>query len=233
MRLTFPLVSWHNLNFFVLVLCFKLRDSAAVNMRNVEIKATVSNLPALLKKAKLLSNSEGTVIHQHDTFFKTPQARLKLRELTQTGDAQLVYYDRPDTEGPKTSWYELSAIPKESVASLKTILDKVLGAAGTVTKQRHLFMVGQTRVHVDEVEGLGSFMELEVVLEEGQSSEEGDRIARDLMDKLGVGEGDLIAGAYFDKLKQWLYCFVSMNNQYDPKGACFRKFLFVSCNIYF
>lgn len=171
-------------------------------MRNVEIKAVVNNLPALLQKARLLSNSEGTVIHQHDTFFKTSQARLKLRELTQTGEGQLVYYDRPDIEGPKTSQYEMCCVPAESVRSLKTVLDKALGATGTVTKKRHLFMVGQTRVHVDEVEGLGSFMELEVVLDGEQSCSEGEAIAKGLMEKLGVAEDDLIAGAYFDQLKK-------------------------------
>jgi len=60
--------------------------------------------------------------------------------------------------------------------------------------------VGQTRVHCDEVDGLGHFMELEVVMKENQSAVEGEEIAKDLMSKLGIEETDLIEGAYIDLL---------------------------------
>jgi len=63
-------------------------------------------------------------------------------------------------------------------------------------------LVGQTRIHIDEVEGLGSFLELEVVLQEGQQPEEGMAIATALMEKLGVKKKDLIAGAYIDLIKK-------------------------------
>lgn len=81
----------------------------------------------------------------------------------QYGDAELIYYDRPDTEGPKLSSYEKSPIPSGSVPSLDAVLTQALGVSGMVKKTRHLFLVGQTRVHVDQVEGLGDFMELEVI----------------------------------------------------------------------
>ena len=73
---------------------------------------------------------------------------------------------------------------------------------GIVRKKRHLFLVGQTRIHIDEVEGLGSFLELEVVLQEGQEAEEGMAIATSLMDKLRVKKKDLVAGAYIDLIKK-------------------------------
>lgn len=76
-----------------------------------------------------------------------------------------------------------------------------LGVAGEVKKERWLFMVGQTRVHCDTVEGLGRYMELEVQLEEHQSEAEGEAIAADLRVKLGVAEDDLCVGAYMDMLR--------------------------------
>jgi len=62
-------------------------------------------------------------------------------------------------------------------------------------------MVGQTRVHCDKVEGLGEFMELEVVLNDDQTVEEGEAIAHDLMEKLGVPKANLLKGAYMDMLE--------------------------------
>jgi predicted adenylyl cyclase CyaB len=72
---------------------------------------------------------------------------------------------------------------------------------GVVRKRRYLYLVGQTRVHLDEVEGLGEFMELEVVLRPEQSDAEGQAIARDLMTRLGIREEDLLEGAYMDLLE--------------------------------
>ena len=68
-------------------------------------------------------------------------------------------------------------------------------------KTRWLFLVGQTRVHCDHVEGLGDFAELEVVLTDDQSLEEGQAIADDLMVKLGIDRNKLISGAYMDLLE--------------------------------
>ncbi|MEW6405591.1 MAG: class IV adenylate cyclase, partial [Chloroflexota bacterium] len=72
---------------------------------------------------------------------------------------------------------------------------------GVVKKTRYLYMVGQTRVHLDDVEGLGQFLELEVVMRDGQPDAEGQAIAADLMKKLGVPESDLLEGAYMDLLE--------------------------------
>ena len=67
-------------------------------------------------------------------------------------------------------------------------------------KTRWLSIVGQTRVHCDTVEGLGDFAELEVVLEDNQSVEDGQLIADDLMEKLGIEKTKLIKCAYMDLL---------------------------------
>jgi predicted adenylyl cyclase CyaB len=77
-----------------------------------------------------------------------------------------------------------------------------MGELGRVRKRRLLFLVGQTRVHIDTVERLGDFLELEVVLRPQQSQREGETIANDLMFKLGVSPDQLISCAYMDLILQ-------------------------------
>ena len=72
------------------------------------------------------------------------------------------------------------------------------GQAGRVRKKRVLFLAGQTRIHLDRVEGLGDFLELEVTLKDGQPAESGEAVAMDLMRKLGIEQDHLIEGAYVD-----------------------------------
>lgn len=168
---------------------------------NIEIKARLRDLADLRKRAEALSDTPVQVIPQEDTFFNTPRGRLKLRQLgPQRG--QLVYYERNDAAGPKRSDYLIAEIPDTS--ALKAALTAALGVRGVVRKTRYLYMVGQTRLHLDEVEGLGQFMELEVVMRPGQDDAEGQAIAHDLMTKLGVAEADLLEGAYMDLLEKRL-----------------------------
>ncbi|XP_062588454.1 adenylate cyclase CyaB-like [Saccostrea cucullata] len=164
---------------------------------NVEIKASIASLSEFKKKAKELSRTEGEELIQEDVFFNVPNGRLKLRTI-KDAKSELIFYDRPDQEGPKFS--EFYTTPIEDPASFKETLGRAVGVKGILRKVRTLYMVGQTRVHVDQVEGLGDFMELEVQMQEGQSVEEGQKIADDLMGKLGVSKKDLISVAYMDLL---------------------------------
>lgn len=166
---------------------------------NVEIKARVRNLSDLSQRAESLSDTPVELIPQEDTFFNTPHGRLKLRQLAPE-QAQLVYYERADTAGPKRSYYLISETSDPS--SLKAILTTALGVRGVVRKLRRLYLLGQTRLHLDDVEGLGHFMELEVVIRPGQSDAEGQVIAEDLMQKLGIAPGDLLDGAYMDMIEK-------------------------------
>ncbi len=162
---------------------------------NIEIKARVHDLAALNARAAALSDTLVQIIPQEDTFFNIPQGRLKLRQLA-PDRGQLIYSERNDTSGPKRSNYFIAETADP--AALKTALAAALGIRGVIRKKRSLYMVGQTRIHVDEVEGLGPFMELEVVLRPGQSEAEGQAIAADLMNKLNISESDLLEGAYMD-----------------------------------
>ena len=166
---------------------------------NIEIKARVADLAALRQRAEALSDTPVQVIPQEDTFFHTPRGRLKLR-LLQPDQAQLVYYERPDQDGPKRSNYHI--YETKDPQGLKTALQMALGVRGVVRKTRYLYLAGQTRIHLDDVEGLGQFMELEVVLREGQGDAEGQAIAEALMVRLGVRPEDLLEGAYMDLLEK-------------------------------
>ena len=166
---------------------------------NIEIKARVKNPAELHSRAEGLSDAPVQIIPQEDTFFHVPKGRLKLRQL-RPDLAQLVYYERPDREGPKRSNYHI--YETRDPEGLKTALSLALGVRGVVRKTRYLYLVGQTRIHLDDVEGLGRFMELEVVLRDGQSEAEGQSIAEDLMKRLGIRKEDLIDGAYMDLLEK-------------------------------
>ncbi len=141
---------------------------------NIEIKARARDFNEVKSRAENLSNTSGEIILQVDTFFNVENGRLKLRVLA-PDRAQLIYYTRPDQEGPKRSDYHIAYTSDPE--NLKHVLELAYGIRGVVKKTRYLYLVGQTRVHLDDVEGLGQFMELEVVMEDGQSDAEGQEIA--------------------------------------------------------
>jgi predicted adenylyl cyclase CyaB len=165
---------------------------------NIEVKARARNFAAIKARAQDLSDTPVEVIPQEDTFFNTVQGRLKLRVLSEE-KGQLIYYTRPDQEGPKRSDYHISHISDPE--NLKRVLELAYGIRGVVRKTRYLYLAGQTRIHLDDVEGLGQFMELEVVMREGQSDAEGQAIAEGLLASLGVERSDLLEGAYIDLMR--------------------------------
>jgi len=166
---------------------------------NIEIKARVRDSVALSARARELSDTPEQVIPQVDTFFITQKGRLKLRELD-SGLAQLIYYERRDQDGPKRSDYTI--FETRDPDALKLVLAQALGIRGRVEKIRRLFLIGQTRVHLDEVKGLGCFVELEVVLQPRQSDQDGRLIAERLLRQLGIEQQDLLESAYMDLLEQ-------------------------------
>jgi predicted adenylyl cyclase CyaB len=167
--------------------------------RNIEIKAWVDDLDALEARTAAIADAGPTAIAQDDTFFRCPAPgdRLKLRAFAD-GTGELIFYRRPDAAGPKTSFYVLS--PTRSPDTLREVLALAHGLAGRVRKQRTLYLVGRTRVHLDRVEGLGDLMELEVVLADGDDAAAGEREAHALMARLGIDACRLVDGAYVDLL---------------------------------
>jgi len=167
--------------------------------RNVEIKARAADPGTLRARAERLSGGPPAVLEQNDTFFHCREGRLKLRELA-GAPAELIHYVRPDTAGPSECRY--TVCPCEAPGLLREALTAALGVRGRVRKVRSLYLVGRTRIHLDEVEGLGAFVELEVVLDPDQSSDDGERTAREIMDALGIDPADLLETAYIDLLER-------------------------------
>jgi predicted adenylyl cyclase CyaB len=166
---------------------------------NVEIKAVLNDPERAEQVAARLSGAEVEVIGQVDVFFQAEGARLKLRTFGPRA-GELIRYERANVAAARASRYVLARTPDPD--NLLDILAATLGTAGTVIKTRRLYMVGQTRVHIDNVEGLGAFLELEVVLGPGQTEEEGRGIAAGLLTEFGIGSDQLVAEAYIDLLRR-------------------------------
>lgn len=165
--------------------------------RNIEIKARIASVEALLPIAQALADGPSQAIAQDDTFFVCARGRLKLRDFGD-GSGELIHYHRADTAGPKLSDY-VRVVTAEP-AALREALTRAHGVLGRVRKQRLLLLAGPTRIHLDRVEGLGDFLEIEVVLREDQTVAEGQAIADALLARLGVPESSRLAGAYLDML---------------------------------
>ena len=168
--------------------------------RNIEIKARIDSIEALLPSARALADGEAELIEQDDQFFKVPHGRLKLRRFAD-GSAELIHYHRSDSTEARGSDYV--RVPVPDPAALALALDRATGPAGRVCKQRWLLLVGPTRIHLDRVQGLGDFMELEVVLRDGQGDAEGQAIAEALMQALGLAQAERLGGSYLDSLQQY------------------------------
>lgn len=164
---------------------------------NIEIKARLTDLAATRRLVEALCDTPPQTLLQRDTFFHCRSGRLKLRELS-CGACELIAYDRADVAEVKQSDYDVASFT--DAAALKRVLGRTLGESVLVEKTRLLYLIGQTRVHLDSVRGLGDFLELEVVLTPGQSAEDGQQIAVGLMQHLQINPADLLATAYADML---------------------------------
>lgn len=167
--------------------------------RNIEIKASVVDVAAIRTRVAALATSPVEFIEQQDTFFVVDRGRLKVRAFAD-GSGELIAYARPDQAGPKPSTYRRS--PCANAADLVETLAAAVPIRAVVRKRRELWMVGRTRVHLDEVERLGTFVELEVVLTDDEPAEVGEREAHALLHSLGIATSALVAVAYVDLLAE-------------------------------
>jgi homotetrameric cytidine deaminase len=162
--------------------------------RNVEIKARDADPGRTLERALGLGAADEGVLTQRDTYFGGARGRLKLRE--EDGGAYLIAYVRPDADEARTSAYRLADVADP--AALREALDAALGTRVVVDKRRHLLLWEGVRIHLDEVEGLGAFVELEgVAPPESDLTREHELVAR-LRDELALGEP--VAVSYSDLL---------------------------------
>ena len=166
--------------------------------RNVEVKVRVDDLSGLARRLIERGAEDRGILVQKDTYFHVPSEggmRLKVRE-QDPGGTELISYGRPNVSGLRTSNYQVCKLPPSP--DLAAAIALSLGVISEVRKRRHLFMLGRTRVHLDDVEKLGSFLELEVVLKEGESESDGETEAEKILGDLGLAGAERIAGSYSD-----------------------------------
>ena len=166
--------------------------------RNIEVKARINDFAGLKSAVEPLSDGPGILLRQQDTFFLVANGCLKLRE-SPPGGAELIYYQRADGEEAKLSEYLRASV--DDPTSLGIVLSTALGARGRVRKERLVYKCGQTRIHLDHVEQLGDFLELEYVLGDREQEAIGRKAVASLLCRLGIREEDLIAGSYIDLVK--------------------------------
>lgn len=159
----------------------------------IEIKARVLSLDPI--REKLLSSGtelQGTYL-QTDTYFNAASDRLKMREVEGEPTAKLIYYDREDIPEPKQS--DIIIVETDEPEALKAILGRSIGVKVTVEKTREIYQHQGTQVHLDSVDGLGTFIEFERPITDLPSDR---RVLEVLMEKLGIGEDDLVTVSYSD-----------------------------------
>jgi homotetrameric cytidine deaminase len=163
--------------------------------RNVELKALDPDPEATLARARAAGAHDHGVLHQRDTYFAVAQGRLKLRE-EDPGGATLIAYRRPDAAAERVSDYRL--VPVADAPALRTALAETCGVRVEVVKRRRLLLYEQVRIHLDDVTGLGTFLELEAVAEPGSDlARERAQVAR-LRELLDIRDEALRPGSYAD-----------------------------------
>jgi predicted adenylyl cyclase CyaB len=161
---------------------------------NLELKARCRDLAALRERVKAVATAWLGVDEQVDTYFRTSAGRLKLRESSRSG-GQLVPYLRPDAAAARRSDYVVIPVPEP--ARTKEILAALLGVHRVVRKTRELALHENVRIHLDRVDGLGDFVELEAVWDGAAAGEaEQARKVAFLREALAIRDEDLVAGSY-------------------------------------
>jgi adenylate cyclase class IV len=168
-------------------------------LRNIELKARCVDLDAAAKAVAGLTPAprESGTLDQIDTYFCCARGRLKLREIVGI-KSELIWYDRSDVAESRKSDYRLVDVPDP--AALRVALGAGLGVRGTVSKRRRLLMWHNVRIHLDQVEGLGSFVEFEAVITPGESEAVGHKRLAVLCRTMAITPADYCDASYADLL---------------------------------
>jgi homotetrameric cytidine deaminase len=170
---------------------------SAMARANIELKARDANPHATAARCRSLGARDGGVLEQRDTYYSARRGRLKLR-VDEAAAPELIAYRRPDDARPSESAYVLA--PVSEPRGLNEALDAALGTVVVVSKRRQLFLWEGVRIHLDSVDGLGSFVEFEAVLPDAGSVDEARAKVARLRSELGIDDDALVAVGYADLL---------------------------------
>jgi len=164
---------------------------------NIEIKARCADLDRIRAILHSLGSDLRGIDHQVDTYFRVPRGRLKLRQGRL--ENQLIFYERPDDSGPRRSDVRLFPCPDGD--ALRGLLTAALGVLVTVDKQREIHFLGNVKIHLDTLAGLGTFVEIEAIDTDGTRSPT-VLLAQceHFMNLFGISETDLVPQSYSDLL---------------------------------
>jgi adenylate cyclase class 2 len=171
--------------------------STGTARRNVELKAKDPDPEGSLATCRSLDAVDRGVISQRDIYFDVPHGGLKLRE-EEPGKPHLIQFQRASLPQQRQSSYRIIGI--EDSVSLRAALRESLGERGVVVKRRHLFLWHDVRIHLDEVRGLGSFLELEAVAPADSDLAREYQLVAELRDAFRITDERLCANGYADQL---------------------------------
>jgi len=160
--------------------------------RNLELKASVQSLELTRSRARDCGATFEDTLIQVDTYFNVSHGRLKLRQIAGQG-AELIYYERHETTSERWSTY--STVDVQAPDVLKDQLTSALGVRAVVSKRRELYLFDGARIHIDDVQGLGSFLEFEVP---AFAQREASKKMKFLREQFLVTEPSIFAGSYCD-----------------------------------
>jgi predicted adenylyl cyclase CyaB len=167
-------------------------------MRNLEAKFPLRDLVQTRERAEAIGFGYRATLVQCDTFFATQHGKLKLRE--EADGAWLIHYRRDHDETLELSNYSIA--PVTDPARTRAILEAALGFIAQVRKRRILMLRDNIRLHLDEVEGLGKFGEIEAVVAEDENPEVYRPAVAKILAALGVGRENLISASYFELMRR-------------------------------
>lgn len=167
----------------------------------VELKARMKHVKEVKRRLSLLGAQNIGTFRQIDTYFQVSEGRLKIRETEEQESGELIFYKRPDVSSIKSSHVLLIQVQPQETA--KALLSKLFPVSSVVNKTREIYALGETRVHLDKVLKLGTFVELEITTTgETQEIRKSKSLLADLSAKLGIRKKDLEALSYADLLSR-------------------------------
>lgn len=169
-------------------------------MKNIELKIKVKNFKTIEKPLKLLGAIKHGVLNQKDTYLNCSKGRFKMRE-TNNKIFELIYYKRLDKMTNKLSKYSIVSLDRTRFKQLEVILETSIGIKAVVLKSRILWLFKNTRIHLDDVKGLGKFLELETVLKKIKKPE-GEKECLEICKLLELNEFQKIKESYSDFLSE-------------------------------
>jgi predicted adenylyl cyclase CyaB len=166
-------------------------------MKNIELKITLAEPKSILSKLKFIKARFAGKLSQVDTYYNCQNGLLKIREINGK-NFELIFYKRPNTKKSKISDYQVLPLDKSQLAKTKYILNGAFGEKVIVKKKRSLWLYKNTRIHIDKVNNLGSYLELETVVK--KSIADAKKEHQQLIKKLDIENAKKVDISYSDLL---------------------------------